>query len=412
MAGLIQYSIIFYEIKFVKGSDILGKIMEKENVKTVMLEHSKAKVDLYSTYLSMYLNILSQLPYLNKIHIYDLMCGEGIYSDGSKGSPIITMEKIKDNYFKNKEKCPKIEVWFNDRDKSKIEKNKHKIDRVREYCDKFKHLDIVNAIYTKCDYTTLYPKIVKKIHNFKNEKLLLFIDPYGYKEIQPEHLKFFLTGGKTEIILFLPISHMYRFADKSLSGEEFHGGIPLKEFLTPLLNSNNDLRNSKSSEDFIDNLKIAFREYFKKQGIFVDTFTIKRDDRNMFCLFFFTSNALGFEKMLEAKWKLDEQRGKGFRFDSQQGSLFSEVETTDYTSKLENYIKSNVSRTNSEIYLYGLNEGFLPKHTNQIFRDWQKNKSTFKVYLLDGSEARKNSFYILYKNYVRNPEKIVNFKFV
>jgi len=106
--------------------------MEKENVKTVMLEHSKAKVDLYSTYLSMYLNILSQLPYLNKIHIYDLMCGEGIYSDGSKGSPIITMEKIKDNYFKNKEKCPKIEVWFNDRDKSKIEKNKHKIDRVRE----------------------------------------------------------------------------------------------------------------------------------------------------------------------------------------------------------------------------------------------------------------------------------------
>jgi len=273
-------------------------------------------------------------------------------------------------------------------------------------------LDIVNAIYTKCDYTTLYPKIVKKIHNFKNEKLLLFIDPYGYKEIQPEHLNFFLTGGKTEIILFLPISHMYRFADKSLSGEEFHGGIPLKEFLTPLLNSNNDLRNSKSSEDFIDNLKIAFREYFKKQGIFVDTFTIKRDDRNMFCLFFFTSNALGFEKMLEAKWKLDEQRGKGFRFDSQQGSLFSEVETTDYTSKLENYIKSNVSRTNSEIYLYGLNEGFLPKHTNQIFRDWQKNKSTFKVYLLDGSEARKNSFYILYKNYVRNPEKIVNFKFV
>ena len=70
---------------------------------------------------SLYLNILSRAGYLDKIHIYDLMCGEGIYSDGSKGSPIIALEKIKEHYCQNNNTCPNLDVWFNDKDKSEIE---------------------------------------------------------------------------------------------------------------------------------------------------------------------------------------------------------------------------------------------------------------------------------------------------
>ena len=345
--------------------------MEKENVKLNMLEHSKAKVELYSTYLSMYLNILSQLSYLDKIHIYDLLCGEGIYLDKSKGSPVVTMEKIRDNYYRNNKSSPAIEVWFNDSEKSEIEKDKYKIDRVHEYCNEnFKQLDNVNITYSKKDYTELYPTIIEKIHKLKNEKLLLFIDPYGYKEIKPEHLKDFLAGGKTEIILFLPTSFMHRFANKSLSDEKFRGGDPLKRFLLPLFEFNKNLKSSESTYTFINNLKTGFKKYLNHQNIFVDTFTIQRDVQNVFSLFFFTSNALGFEKMLEAKWKVDEQSGRGFRFDSNQSEFFPETEASNYPELLENYIKSDGEKTNTEIYLFGLNEGFLPRHTNQVFRDY------------------------------------------
>jgi three-Cys-motif partner protein len=79
---------------FENSNDHRRWVMKNSNAKLVMLEHSKAKVELYATYLATYLNILSRVPFVIRIHIYDLMCGEGVYVDDSKGSPIIAMERI------------------------------------------------------------------------------------------------------------------------------------------------------------------------------------------------------------------------------------------------------------------------------------------------------------------------------
>ncbi len=384
---------------------------KKTDAKLIMLEHSKAKVELYTTYLAKYLNILSRVTYLDRIHLYDLMCGEGIYLDDSKGSPIVAMEKIKDHYYANNQSCPNMKVWFNDKDKSKIETDKFKIERVKERCSTIFKPNNVEVEYSKDDYSDLYPKIVSRIRDLENEKLLLFIDPYGYKQVQPSHLKEFLIGGKSEVILFLPASHMYRFANKSLSEDEFIGGLPLKEFLTPLFEINSTLKRSRSSTHFIEQLKIAFRVYLKREVIFVDTFSIERDRQNVYCLFFFTPNALGFEKMLETKWKLDEESGRGFKLNQVQGSLFSEVEVNDYENELQSYIQKSNECTNGDLYLFGLENGFLPKHTNQILKEIQKTRSGFKVLDLGGNPVRKGAFYISYKNYGKNPEKVVKFKF-
>jgi three-Cys-motif partner protein len=377
----------------------------KIDVKTVMLRHSKAKVELYTNYLSRYLNILSRAGFLDKIHIYDLMCGEGIYSDKSKGSPVIALEKIRDHYYSNDKTCPNLEVWFNDRDKSEIDKQKYKIERVKEHCSTIFTPKNVKITYTQEDYVELYPKVLQKIKSLRKERLLLFVDPYGYKEIKPEHLKSFLNGGKTELILFLPISPMYRFANKSLKDDKFTSGIPLKKFLTSLFKSKISY---KSPDEFIDQLKMSFREYLKAQKIFVDTFTLERDRQNLYCLFFFTPHIKGFEAMLETKWNMDEQRGKGFKL-MQQGLLFSKSQITNYPEKLKIFISQKDYKTNGEMYLFGLENGFLPKHTSQVFRDWQKNNPKFKVYLCDGQEARKGAFYISYKNYGNTPEKTVKF---
>lgn len=386
--------------------------MRNSNAKLIMLEHSKAKVELYATYLATYLNILSRVPFINRIHIYDLMCGEGVYVGGSKGSPVIAMEKIKDHYFSNKKVCPDIEVWFNDKDKSEIEKERYKIERVKEQCSKIFRPGNVSVTYTHKDYKVIYPEIIKRNNALaRDERLLLFLDPYGYKEIKPEHLRQFLSSGKTELILFLPISFMSRIASKSLSEDEFPGGKPLQEFLTPLFEPDKDLIISSKPYLFISQLKLLLKDYLNESNILVDTFTIERDKQNVYCLFFFTPNVLGFEKMLEAKWKIDEQQGMGFRLNYEQGSLFTKIQVSDYPNKLKRYIYLDDRKTNADLYIFGLKNGFLPKHTNQILKDWQTNDPNFRVYFNEGHEARRGAFYISYKNFGSNPEKVVNFSF-
>lgn len=381
----------------------------EEDAKLVMLEHSKAKVDLYSKYLSTYLNILSRVDFIKGIRLYDLMCGEGIYLDNSKGSPIVAMQSIKEHYFSNNNSCPNIKVWFNDKDKSEIEPNRYKIERVKDYISNMFIPSNVFINYSKEDFKDLFPKVKQELHHLNNEKAILFIDPYGYKEVNPDIIKEFLSYRNAEIILFLPISFMYRFFNKSLNDDEFHGGAALRTFLSSLMEKNNDFQSVTSIYQFVIQLKNAFRYFLKHEKIYVDTFTLQRDNQNTYCLFFFTPNELGFEKMLETKWKLDEQQGKGFKIKSNQTSLFDEVEVCDFSNEVLSFIKSSKYKTNSELYLFGLEKGFLPKHINKVLRNLQKSPVGLKVLSSDGKEARKGAFYINYDNFGKNPKKLIRF---
>ncbi len=381
-------------------------MIKKVDAKKVMLDHSKAKVELYSTYLSVYLNILGRVNYITKIHLFDLMCGEGIYEDNSKGSPIQAMETIKNHYFSNNNKCPNMDVWFNDKDKSEIEKSKYKIERVQETCSKYFKPKNVNVKYSKEDYLTIQPLVTSELEQLKKNKgkALLFIDPYGYKEVKPSHMRDFLLCGQSEVILFLPISHMYRFANKSLS-EDFPGGEPLEKFLNELFGEVKP--NFSSVKSFIEAIKSSFRNNLKDLNIFVDTFSIERDSSNTYCLFFFTSHVKGFEAMLESKWKMDDQQGNGFRLEK-SGHLFGNSLEFDYPDKLKQYIKDQKTVSNKEVYLFGLENGFLPTHTVTVFKQWQKENPLFKVSLQDGTPARKGTFKINYNAY-NGKEVLLNF---
>ena len=163
------------------------------------------------------------------------------------------------------------------------------------------------------------------------------------KEIKLEQLKKYLYGGKTELILFLPISFMSRVANKSLSEDYFPGGEPLREFLLPLFETEKELITFTKPYPFINQFKKLLRNYLINKNIFVDTFTIERDQQNVYCLFFFTPHILGFEKMLETKWKIDGQQGRGFRLNSDEDALFTEIEMSDYPQILKDFVFKNTS---------------------------------------------------------------------
>jgi len=372
--------------------------MTKQNAKTQMLEHSKAKVELYKRYLSIYLNIISRDGYTKKIYLYDLFCGEGEYSDGSKGSPLVALEVIREHFFQNDKKIISIRLFLNDDRREKIDK----VERLVDDC--FKPYNCVVEFRNE-DYSELVKHMINEIEQFENEKGLIFIDPYGYKQIKLNDIKRSLDGNKTEVILFLPISFMYRFAEVA-QADDLPGYEPLRKFIGEVFSPT--IQHFKSVYDFIKKLKFAFRD--KLKNYYIDTFTIERDSHNIYCLFFFTSHIRGFEKMIETKWKTDEQEGRGFRL-SKQGKLFSLRELTDFPQKVYDFIRLNKNCTNKDLYKYGLFNGYLPKHLRQIISQFQE-KGKLRVISQTQQKIRKGAFYLDYKYHTPYGRIIVKFEIV
>lgn len=352
-----------------------------------MAEHSEAKVRLYGTYLGVYLNILARTPFIRRIFVFDLLAGEGIYENGQKGSPIVALESIERHHEANG-KCPDMELWFNDSEVSQIEPGLNKIDRVRRFADEIKRPSNVTVEYSREDFKIKFEQALRKISTSKNVAALFFIDPYGYKVVSPGDISEILSRDLTEALLFLPVSFMYRFAQKSIN-EDFPGSEPLRGFLTELGIENTDGFNS--ANEFISALKEGFSQYLSDKKAYVDTFTLESES-NVYALFFFTRSLRGFEKMLEAKWKLDRGFGEGYHSE-RTSPLFSSYELKNYPAMLENYIFENPNCTNNDLYMFGLKSGFLPAHTNQALKSFG---SKLTITSGDGKPVRGN--YITYKS--------------
>ena len=353
---------------------------KKKSTRQILEPHSAAKVELYRIYLSIYLNILYRVDFIENIYLYDLFAGEGVYEDGGKGSPIVTAETIKNHYFYNNKSCKDIELFLNDYGYSEIEEDKLKIDRVKENIDPIFLPENVRVNYSNKEYVEIFQEVKDSINKMKdNERALLFLDPWGYKNIKPYEIKELLSNGKTELLLFLPISFMYRFAAKVVK-ESFRGGEALERFINDLFEG--ETPNTTNPINFIISVKERFKEYLHLK--YVDTFTLRPDRNNIFCVYYFTNSKLGFVKMLYAKWRVDMSSGKGYESTKALG-LFEEFHLSNYDQKLKKYIIESDGKTNLDITEYGYNEGFLPKHSNAILKGLLKSK-VIEIISLDGGK--------------------------
>ncbi|MDR1451613.1 MAG: three-Cys-motif partner protein TcmP [Helicobacteraceae bacterium] len=367
----------------------------KRDAKKSFLIHSEAKVEFYKQYLSRYLIILLQTRFVKQINIYDVFCGTGIYDDGGKGSPIVAFEIIKDVVSKYTADV-KVSLIVNDKEKEKIERVKAYLEIIKEdYCD---------IVYYNTDIDEMF-KIVKDsvLKSPSNARNLIFIDPYGYKNIRKEIIDDLTSNKKTKIILFLPISHMYRFSETAIlvEGSQYK---PLLDFINDFIPDDKKLE--IASGGVMGYIQII-ADALKHEKRFAASYYIERDAANKFALFFMTSNILGFEKILEVKWKLDDEAGRGFN-KPKEPNLFSEIDAENNRivslDKLERLLNDVLkeTRTNIDIYRFTIINEFLPKHTNEIFTKWQKNNPRFKIY---GCE-RKNAFYISHEYYKNKDVKI------
>ncbi len=367
-----------------------------KTIQTELLKHSKAKVELYSTYLESYLAVLTNTQYVDTINIFDLFCGEGLYKNNEQGSPLAGLKTATNLLQKGTRHNPTINFYFNDNGQSTFNTDTSKVERLKKIVEEQDYDPRIKINYQEDNFSSALYKSYELIAYNKNAKSLYFIDPYGYKDVPPDCIKEILSHSGTELILFLPASTMYRFANNAETPQKGHEA--LHKFLKHLFPEGYpDIQDVNA---FIRQCKINFQKYL--EGYFVDTFTLQRDKQNKYCLFFFTSNSLGFEKMLEVKWKMDEEFGEGFRLGSQV-FLTGMGKTSQYPAMLQKELfHKEDGLTNAELYQFGLDNGFLPKHTKQAL-DSLKKKITIES--LDGKPVK--GYYISHKNTSTNPERRV-----
>lgn len=360
------------------------------------MDHSEVKVRVLKNYMAAYLNILANSRHIKDIHVYDLFCGPGVYDNGGFGSPMILLNEIREAYQNTvltRQSNTKFHCTFNDLDSAKVEELKGHVARHNLASDVFGKVK-----YDCRDYEDWIPELVARFNALGNDRGFAFIDPYGYKEIKLDDIRRLLSSGKSEVLLFLPTNFMFRFHEN---------GTPesLRLFLDEVLEGM-DLPSDGNSIDFIETITEGFRRKLG-QAHFVDTFIIERDKNQFFCLFFFTSHILGYEKMLEAKWKVDQENGRGWQY-SAGFDLFSQLENRANTVRLKdllmNFLGEN-ARTNAEVYEFTLRNGYLSKHANEILNDLQ-SQGRLTVELQDGQKARKSSFYLNWDNYKNSPDRV------
>ncbi|HVI44592.1 MAG TPA: three-Cys-motif partner protein TcmP [Chitinophaga sp.] len=359
--------------------------MNKRDVKTNLLDHSQAKVRLLGEYVKRYLNIISNDGFTDAIHMYDLFCGQGIYENDGHGSPLVILEHVKETHYslidKKPRKLPKINCYLNDIEKSKT-------DILNQYItDNSLHYSVIgNLQISNADYKQAVVALKACFEKFKNEKAFVFIDPYGYKELVAGDIQGLLgKHKKSEVLLWLPIQFMYRFADE---------GTPaiLKNFMSDL-EIVEEAKKAKNVWEFISVLNKGF-QHFLGNSFFVDHFSLQKEENTVFCLFFFTPHIKGFEKMLESKWEIDTQEGRGWRYCGNVPNLFSQQFTDELEEGLKSFFKSG-RKYNSDVFEFVLRQGYLPKHATEVLTNLQKT-GQLKVLLADGTTARKKSFYIKY----------------
>jgi three-Cys-motif partner protein len=369
---------------------------KKQNVKksNILYLHSQAKVEFYNQYLKRYLRVLYLSPYIDKICIYDVFCGTGLYDDNKKGSPIVAYDSILELFKEYKDDKTKILLAVNDF-------NEDKTDVINNYINS-NHIANFDYLQTNHNVDELFPLIIDYINKgSKKTRNLIFIDPYGYKSIKREILEKLMQNGKTEIILFLPIAQMQRFTLKAISSEE-KAYTPLKEFVTTFFPSNHVIKTQTiKAIKYIEYIKDAL----KLNKYYTTSYYIERDKTNYYALFFMSNNIYGFEKILEVKWEL----GNGFSlpkpptlFDNEFKEEDEENYINTFKEKLLNFLKSK-PRNNNELYKFTLDNEFLPKHLALLLNDLLKN-SIITVFKDNSTNNKVTINMFSYTNYKNNSE--------
>jgi len=348
-----------------------------------------AKIEIYKEYIGTYL--IKLLMGFKQCLVCDFFCGQG--KNGEElGSPLTLIDRA--NYILTTPQLNdvQIKILFND-------SSKECINRLREELKNIKQDKRIKIFLENKNFLEIFTECTQKLKGAKIPKFF-FLDPFSYADIRIEHLKGLMDLKNTEILLFLPVFHAFRFKTS-----DFKPDHKLKIFLKEFTEDGE--KDYGSIDDFIDSIK----EKLKKSLAVNFVRPILLDDgARKNALFLITDNFGGAILMNKIALKESED-GKGVKIKDKKcgktNTLFGTKGTNKFSlfkDKLEKKLEEGRQLSSHDIIYFTVDEGFLPKHAKEVLVELKKNS---KIKIFDKSGQETGQF-----NIAEDPKDISIFRYI
>lgn len=368
--------------------------MAKDINKTAFDEATKTKLELFKLYLQAWLAIFF-VQDTQEIQLFDFFAGSGTDSKGTFGSPLITLELIRNYCKKISDNNSNVIINLNDADKNKVMILNDRKNKFLEYC-KSNYCDLDNQncpfqvnIYNE-DFAKLYDELYPQFQSRILPRFVL-IDQYGIKQVNPRVFLKLISIRMTDIMFFISSSFIKRFAEQP-------------EFQQYLIKENLSFDDTKFSHSH----RMIFN-YYKSmippdKEYYLGQFSIKKNN-NYYGLIFGSNHPLGLEKFLENAWKIDPITGDAnFDIDGDpirtgKVSIFDDLnipkKLTLYQNNLLEWLGES-GKDNKEIYFFSLENGIAKSKSNLLLKNLEKEGKII-VKETNNPKRRKGDFYLDYK---------------
>lgn len=319
-------------------------------------EGTKAKLAIFRDYLREWLPVFiaPNKPLWTTINIFDFFAGPGADVQGTKGTPLIILDELAAHTQSIKAKGISVNLYFNEYKKNKCEELKARMEgnALQQYTIEIDTLDFNEA----------FDKEFPKMRDNKSANLL-FLDQNGVKHITEDVFKKIISLKQTDFLFFSSSSYFKRFSEHPFIVQ--HIKLSAEEI-------------EKTDYHKIHKLVLEFYKSLIPQNdsYYLAPFSLKKN-ANIYGLIFGSGHVYGIEKFLRTCWKIDPERGEAnFDIDDdnitpgQLGLFTGDVQKPQkvdlFEKELEEKILSKQLKTDKDIYLFTLSNGFLPKHARSV----------------------------------------------
>lgn len=256
--------------------------------------HTLAKHEILRRYLQAWFPIIDR-AFGKQIYI-DGFCGSGIYTGGEPGSPIIALtEAVKHKA----EMRGSFEFVFSDT----------RPDRIEVLAEQLADIHVPNniSVLTKnCSFEDNLESILNALTFNSQPPTFAFIDPFGFKGIPYDLIARFMERPSCECLITFMADSINRFLE--------HPEDEIRKHISNAYGVESAVDIALSgTPDRIGALRDLYSEQLAEIAEFIRHFEMRDgNNRIIYYLFFISNHRLGFVKMKESMWKLDETGG--FRF--------------------------------------------------------------------------------------------------
>jgi three-Cys-motif partner protein len=345
-------------------------------------EGTIAKLEIFRDYFKEWLPVFITNSKWKEIQIFDFFAGQGKDSNGVFGSPMIIISILNQNVSQVKASGVKIKVILNEVDEY-FEFMKMNVESIAD-----------GSSYEVEYYNDDFAKVFNRYYNSMADTAnFMFLDQNGIKQISEDIFSKIIELRQTDFLFFISSSFINRFAD-------------LESFRRYLKITRQDL----VGKSYYHIHRIVLNYYRnlipKSKQYFLAPFSIKKPT-GIYGLIFGSNHIYGLEKFLNVCWKHDKLTGEANfdidneKIDLSKPTLFEELNVPKKRQVFEKGLEDNILNksltTDLDVYVYTLNEGFLPKDANKIFNQLKEEKLLDNSFKVTSSRVHK----------IDNPQKII-----